>query len=294
MSFALAGAFGASSVAHAACPPEGWTAASLAALQRREFAAEAKAEREALASSLIDCLASPDPWLRDAIAFSALQRWMREGAFAPETLREMRARLDEKSADEKNDPDGVARPFAALALSEVARTDRIAPWMRPDERADMANRAADFLASVRDYRGYETGVGWRHGVAHGADWALQLAMNPALDAESLRALADALATQVAPTSGHAYVFGEPERLARATMAIARRDAFDEARWRAWFATAVPRLSDDPKAWDDAVWLARRHDASAFLQALYVQSDDDDAPGVAKMKTALLEALRALP
>lgn len=295
VSLALVGeGFGASMHVDAACPPEGHDEASLAALQRREFAVDSAAQRDALAMSLLDCLGSSDPRFRDAIAFSALQRWMREGALSPETLRALRTRLEAILDDETGDAHGVARPFAALTLSEVARTDRIAPWMRVDERAAMARRAAAYLASVRDYRGFEAGVGWRHGVAHGADWALQSAMNPALDTDSLRALAQAIASQVAPASGHAYTFGEPERLTRATMAIARRDVLDEAHWRVWFAEAVPRLGEDANAWNDAVWLARRHDASAFLQALYWQADRDDAPGVAKMKSALIEALRDLP
>ncbi|MCC7249812.1 MAG: DUF2785 domain-containing protein [Lysobacter sp.] len=293
--FAIVGsAFGASSLARAACPPEDHDAASLAALKSREFVVVDAVEREAMAYALIDCLTSPDPNLRDGIAFSALQRWMRDGAFSPDVLRKLRARLDMMLLAEKSDADGVAKPFAALTLAEVARTDRIAPWMRADERAAMTQRAAAYLASVSDYRGYETGVGWRHGVAHGADWTMQLAMNPALDAERLRELARGIAPQVAPASGHAYVFGEPERLARATMAIARRDALDETEWRAWFAAVVPLRDNDDNAWNDPVWLARRHDASAFLHALYLQADREDTPGVAKLKAALIEALRELP
>ncbi len=290
----IGASFGASSLANAACPPAGHDAASLAALKHREFVVEDASAREALAFSLIDCLASSDPQLRDGIAFSSLQTWMRAGAFSPDVLREIRTRLEAMLTVEQSDADGVARPFAALTLAEVARTDRIAPWMRADERAAMAHRAASYLTSVSDYRGYETGVGWRHGVAHGADWAMQLAMNPALDAQHLRELARGIAPQVAPVSGHAYVFGEPERLARATMAIARRDVLEEAEWTAWFAAAVPLRDNDDKAWSDPVWLARRHDASAFLHALYLQADREDTPGVVKLKAALIEALRELP
>lgn len=290
----LGSSLGASSLARAGCPPEGQNAVSLAALKNAKFVVKDASSRETMAFALIDCLVSPDPSLRDGIAFSALQRWMRDGAFPPEVLRRMRARLEAMLIAEDSDPEGVARPFAALTLAEVARTDRIAPWMRADERAAMSQRAAAYLASVIDYRGYETGVGWRHGVAHGADWAMQLAMNPALDAARLRELARGIASQVAPASGHAYVFGEPERLARATMAIARRDAQDETEWRAWFVAAIPRLAEESDAWNSGAWLARRHDASVFLHALYLQSDNDDAPGVAKMRVALIDALRELP
>ncbi len=280
-------------LSHAACSPEGQSASSLATLKRSGFIVESASAREALAFGLIDCLASVDPDVRDGIAYEALQRWMRDGGFPPETLRRMRERLLAMLSEP--DPDGVARPFAALVLAEVARTDRIAPWMREDERAAMVRNASTYLRAVSDYRGYETGVGWRHGIAHGADWAMQLAMNPALRREDLDALAQAVAEQAVPTSSHAYVFGEPERLVRPLLFVARRDAFSEADWRAWFAALMLRLGDDPaEAWKSEAWLARRHDASAFLHALYLQADRDDTPGVAKMKTGLLEALKALP
>ena len=138
-------------------------------------ALRAAPERASIAM-LADCLSAPDPALRDDLAFSTLQRRLRAGALSAGELRALRERLS--ATLDAPDPDGVARPFAALALAEVARTDRIAPWMTDDERMAMVARAADFLSSIDDYRGFSDRDGWRHGVAHGADWALQLALNP--------------------------------------------------------------------------------------------------------------------
>lgn len=282
----------ASQAAAAACPPPDRDAAALIALKTADFEMADVAAREAMAFALIDCLASPDPALRDGIAYEGLQHWLRAKVFSPETLRALRTRLFAQL--DAPDPDGVARPFAALALSELARTDRIAPWMRPDERDEMVERAASYLESVRDYRGYDAEVGWRHGVAHGADWAMQLALNPALDRAQLDRLRQAIAIQAVPAAGHAYVFGESERLARPLLFIAKRDLHDEADWSAWFAALSARLGDPALAWKDAGWLARRHDLAAVLQMLYLQVDLDDDPGMAKMRPGLVAALKALP
>lgn len=282
----------ASQAAAAACPPPDRDAAALIALKTADFEMADAAARETMAFALIDCLASPDPALRDGIAYEGLQRWLRAKVFSPETLRALRTRLFAQL--DAPDPDGVARPFAALALSELARTDRIAPWMRPDERDEMVERAASYLESVRDYRGYDAEVGWRHGVAHGADWAMQLALNPALDRAQLDRLRQAIAIQAVPAAGHAYVFGESERLARPLLFIAKRDLHDEADWSAWFAALSARLGDPALAWKDAGWLARRHDLAAVLQMLYLQVDLGDDPGMAKMKPGLVAALKALP
>jgi hypothetical protein len=51
---------------------------------------------------------------------------------------------------------------------------------------------------VRDYRGFDTAEGWRHGVAHGADLALQLVLNPAVDKPQIERLLAAVGRQVAP------------------------------------------------------------------------------------------------
>ena len=59
-----------------------------------------------------------------------------------------------------------------------------------------------------------------------------------LDSDQLAALRDAIATQAVPASGHAYVFGEPERPARPLLAIAQRDVFDAASWTVWFLSLI--------------------------------------------------------
>lgn len=279
-------------LAFAACPPADWSRTSIEALKKDDFRIEDTGARASLAIGLIDCLDSPDPVLRDGLAYEALQRWLRAKDLSPELRRELRTRLFAKL--DAPDPLGVARPFAALVLSEIARSDRIEPWMRDDERIDMIGRAARYLGAVDDYRGYDPEVGWRHGVAHGADWAMQLALNPALTRAQLDPLLDAVAAQAVPAAGHAYVFGEPERLARPLLFIAKRGLHSEAEWTAWLAALSMRVGDPALAWKDAAWLARRHDLAAFLQLLYVETDVSEDPGIARMRPGVLAALKALP
>jgi hypothetical protein len=283
---------GFASCACAACPPAGQDRASLQALKAAQFAMPDAAARNALAEGLLDCLGDPDPALRDGVAYEAFSTWMRAGAFDPDELRTLRdglyARLDGEDAN------GFRKPFAALVLSEVARSDRIAPWMRAGERAAMVDRASAFLESVRDYRGYEDGIGWRHGVAHGADWAMQLALNPALDRAQLQRLLSAVASQVMAADGHAYVFGEGERLARPVLYAARRGLIDDAAWQAWFAALPAKLGPPRPGYGDTGWLPRRHDLVQFLEAAYVGADQSHEAAIAALKPAIAAALEALP
>lgn len=285
---ALAMAMLAATPALAACPPAGQDTASLQALKAGGFEVADATARETLALGLVACLGDPDPALRDGIGYEALSHWMRAGQFDAAFLRRLRAALE--SALGAADADGVRAPFAALALSEVARTDRIAPWMSPAEREAMLARAVDYLASARDYRGYQAGIGWRHGVAHGADWLLQLSLNPALDAPQLRRIVDAVALQAVPDAGHAYVFGEPARLARPVAWVARRGALSPAQWQAWLDALSARAGASTAQADQTVALAHRHDLVAFLSALYIEAAASDNEALRALEPMLGKAL----
>lgn len=275
-----------------ACPPPGYDKPALQALKKNGFAVADPARRRELAQALVGCLGNPDPELRDGIAFEALSQWMRADAFDAAQMGALRDRL--YGLLDGPEGEGYARPFAALVLSEVARTDRIKPWMSAAERAAMVDKAAAYVEGVRDYRGYDDVQGWRHGVAHGADWLMQLALNPALDRAQADRILAAVVAQAVPASGHAYVFGEPERLARPVLFVAQRGLHSDAEWAAWFAALVPRIGDAKQAYRNVAWLARRHDLSGLLQNIYLQAGNSQDPKIRTLQPAVLAAIKAIP
>jgi len=270
----------------AGCPPGATDRAALDALRRAEWKLVDDGRRQALAIELLDCLQSPDPALRDDLAFAAISRWSRDRQLAPATLQTIRATLTARLAPGSADPSGFARPFAALALTEVARADRMAPFLSADERADLVRVGTAYLHSVRDYRGFDAREGWRHGVAHGADLMLQLSLNPALDRAQLDALLAALAAQVMP-DGHFYIYGEGDRLMAPVFYIGRRGALSSEDWSAWFAAlAAKRTTPDVPT---QASLAARHDLAAFLLPLYASLKEQ---GTAEMQARMLPAVTA--
>lgn len=275
-----------------ACPPPGYDKPALQALKKNGFAVADPARRRELAQALVGCLGNPDPELRDGIAFEALSQWMRADAFEAAQVGALRDRL--YGLLDGPEGEGYARPFAALVLSEVARTDRIKPWMSAAERAAMVDKAAAYVEGVRDYRGYDDVQGWRHGVAHGADWLMQLALNPALDRAQADRILAAVVAQAVPASGHAYVFGEPERLARPVLFVAQRGLHSDAEWAAWFAALVPRIGDAKQAYRNVAWLARRHDLTGLLQNIYLQAGNSQDPKIRTLQPAVLAAIKAIP
>lgn len=286
----------AGSLAAQPCPPPSTSRAELLSLRDREFALEDASGRESLAVDLLGCLGSPDPLLRDGVAFEALSTWMRGGQLSAATATAVLDSLLPRIASGYPDGEGFERPFSALVLSEVARMDRIEPFLSETRLDALVASAVDFLRGVDDYRGFDQHEGWRHAVAHGADLMLQLSLNPRVEGAALRRILDALATQVAPRGVHFYVYGEPERLARAVYYLATRDVVTEEEWRTWLGgvTDPAPLGNWTEALQTEEGLAKRHNTAAFLLALYLLVDEDASALRDRVMPALTEAIRRVP
>ena len=194
------------------CPPPGWSSERLEALRAAEFTISDPAERGRFAHGILACVASPEPFLRDSIAYEGLAHLLRAGQIDDALKAEIGRSLVLRLAD--GDDAGFEAPFAALILSEIVRADRIARYLPDDLRDEIVVRGAAYLAGVRDYRGFDEREGWRHGVAHGADLMMQIALDSNVtDPGQLARVRDAIGAQVAPAS-HFYIYGEPERLPR--------------------------------------------------------------------------------
>lgn len=274
--------------AHAQCPPAGESAVSLQALKIRGWKSprlESPAARQTLALGLVECLRDANPQLRDELAFNGLQSMMREGQLEAPTLQVLRTRLLATLA-EPTDATGFGKPFAALGLAEVVRADRIRPFLLPAQRDEIVERSAAYLAGVRDYRGFDEREGWRHGVAHGSDLMVQLAVHPLLQRAQGETVLAAVASQVMPAGEHFYHYGEAERLMAPVFYLARRGWWKAEDWERWLGAVVARLPH-PEPMTQA-GLAARHNIGAFLQALYVSVQEI---GNDEVKNALLPGLR---
>jgi hypothetical protein len=262
-------ALGRGAEAATPCPPAGSTRVGLLKLKESKFVVPSSEERNDLAVRLLGCLDDPDPKIRDGVAFEALSTWLRGKALSPATIGALEASLTATLRGGEKDKGGFRLPFAALVLSEVARTDRIEAHFTDAVLQGLVETAATSLTRVDDYRGFDPVEGWRHGVAHGSDLVLQLALNQRVTAPGLSRMMDAVATQIAPGGSVFYTFGEPERLARAVAFTWRRGLLDAAFWDAWFAKVVsPKpFSDWGAAFGSVDGLARRHNTLAFLHAL---------------------------
>lgn len=254
------------------------------------FAAADAADLDALAA----CLGDPDPAVRDGFAYTLWTDGLRGQHLGADQLRHSLYRLTAMAAAPADDR-GFRQPFAALVLAEVARTDRIAAWMTDAELHALAETGVTYLRGVADYRGFTPGEGWRHGVAHGADLALQLALNPRLSRTDADLLLGAIAAQIAPAAAPYYRHGEAGRLARPVLFLARRGDIDDAAWAAWFRSLHP---DSGVRWKEAyasdAGLAALHNSTAFAQAVYTSAAESPNPQIRRLAPLAIEMLKALP
>ena len=275
------------------CPPEGWTVTRLEALKKDGFTIADSFQRHELALALTACLGHQKPELRDGIAFEALSSWMRGGQLDLATIRTLRGDL--LKAISRNDPEGFSTSFSALVLSEVARTDRLQPWMSAEEREDMVRAAALFLARVTDYRAFSDTEGFRHAVAHGADLVLQLVLNPLVAKTQLDHMMLAVASQVAPPGTMAYWAGEPDRLARPVLFIAQRKLHSDAEWQSFFSeiTNPKPLPSWRAAFSSEAGIKKRHNVRAFLLSVYASASSSEDPGIRQLVPHATAALKAV-
>jgi hypothetical protein len=277
--------------AMAACPPANVDSAQLNKLKQNDWKITDSPLRQKTALALLDCLADPDPVLRDEIAFEALSAWMRADQLDITTTQAIfKALLPELT--EAPDANGFIQPFAALTLAEVARVDRIKPFLNSEDRLALVKAAATYLSQLRDYRGFDQTTGWRHGVAHSADLMLQLSLNPALTRAQHDQMLAAIATQAA-NPHHFFQYGEGKRLMAPVFYLARRGTLNASEWDGWFSALVAPLEKSTAT--TQVHLAKVHNLQAFLFSLYFSlQESGDKVQKENMLPAVVKTLKKLP
>ena len=245
---------------------------------------------------LAACLGDSDPAIRDELAYLTLADILRNQTPDKISLLALQVYLSAIVQADDLSLNDFAPPFAILVLSEVARTDRIEPWMSPKDRTELITLGTNYLADLTDYRGFSDEEGWRHGVAHTADLFMQFSLNDAITKSDAERILDAIAGKVAPTDAPAYVYGEPDRLARPILFLARSGLVSEEQWTAFFKALKPDESDPrwQAPYMSEAGLAAIHNTKAFAMVLYVNASVSEGPALAPLLDGSLQLLSALP
>ncbi len=250
----------------------------------------------ALAKELSANLKSPDPELRDDLAYSILTEWILEkNAFTAEEMltleAEWRGNLRTGIGDSGTDS-VLGRSFSALMLATIAERELKSPFLGEARYRMLLEAALQYLSDEKDVRGFDAKKGWIHATAHTADLLAALVRHPLFAEADQARLLEAVAKRLA-TAGTIFSFGEQDRLANAVGAMAGRADFDEAGFALW----VNRMDKaDFAIWNDVPpkleGLQRFENDSYLLSAFLARvSMAGKTSGAEEAKRVALESLK---
>ena len=249
-----------------------------------------------LASELSTYVSSPDPELRDELAYSILYVWIvRQKLLSHEELLSLqeqwqgnlRAGIGEAGTDSI-----FRRSFSALCLSIVAERELKDSFLTEAQFRLLLKSAVLYLTEERDLRGFDAQKGWIHATAHTADVLAALARNRLFTRENQSAVLAAVAQRLA-SANDVFTYGEQDRLANVAVTIATRDDFDAEAWKVWL-----RKMDQE---DQTVWkksppemnaLTRFENDTYFLQGTAARLSQQEMTSTLKeVQKELLTMLR---
>jgi hypothetical protein len=259
------------------------------------FSVPAGASAFALAQELTPWLASPDPELRDTLAYTILDVWIRHAPLPDAQLLTLLPPLQHNltAAIGESGTDSVfKRSFSALTLASFAERDLQQPFLSPAQYRDLLASALAYLRDERDTRGFDPTKGWIHSTAHTADLLAALARNPHFTAPDQQALFTAVEQRL-HSAGHVYTFGEQDRLAVALLCVITRDDFQLTNFQKW----LDSVQQDGIVWQksppDPVQLALFENHTYLLEALLARMPTQTplSPAATQARDAARAALR---
>lgn len=260
-----------------------------------------------LTHELFEMLGDPDPRVRDSLAYPVLATWISDGVY-DDLLSGLGdgacVGLESKLGGDTDDS-VFRRSFSALVLAQVVSRANTTGTISPAKMLTWGDRATTWFTRERDLRGYVTGKGWAHTVAHGGDLLGQFARSFHFGIHELTVLLDVIGDRVLLPTGHRLHHGEDDRLAYAVMAVLHRNLIQTTVLEAWVAQLGSALGTPRGAGE---WPSpTAFNTQNFLRALHLQLATgvrgQDLPGDqvlfatpararADLILAILEALRA--
>lgn len=248
-----------------------------------------------LTAELTRMLGSPDPAVRDGLAYPTLATWIDRGVY-DDLLVGLGDGMAAGLGVGLGETDGDAvfrRSFSGLVLAECIARDNARPRLAGGKVLEWGDRVTTWLLRERDLRGFVAGKGWAHAVAHGADALGTLAESPHLAKPELTVLLDVVADRLLLPTERLFGSGEPDRLALATMRLLRRNVVPLTLLEPWIA----RLAAGARtlgSYDDRDPHLVGGNAQAFLRALYLQLSLAPQPPAVRSDLLLVvvDALRA--
>jgi Protein of unknown function (DUF2785) len=194
-------------------------------------------------------LGSPDPELRDDLAYTIIAVWFKHQKFSSDELNTFLDEWETNLRASVGEPGGdsvLKRSFSALCLASLAERDLKEPFLSEERYRRLVADALAYLKDERDLRGFDPTIGWIHATAHTADLLTALASNRLFRREDQGRVLDAVSGRI--SSAHEiFSFGEQDRLAMVAATIAQRTDLDSKSFDSWLSALD---ANDQQVWKD--------------------------------------------
>ena len=230
-----------------------------------------------LTTELTTMLGSPDPHMRDGLAYPTLATWVDRGVYDDLIVGlgdGMAAGLTVGLGEEGTDS-VFRRAFSVLVLAECIDRDNQQGLVPGAKLMEWGDHIASWYLRERDVRGFVPGKGWAHAIAHGADAVGVLARSLHFGRNELTVLLDVIADRVLAPVEAPFLHGEPDRMALATMTVLRRNVLPLSVVEPWVARLAAGAVRSTASEVDP-FLATAN-AEAFMRALHLQLAIAPAP-----------------
>lgn len=224
----------------------------------------------ALIAAMLHYIGTTDSILRDDLIYSNFNQWiLKFNLLSTDQLRELahKAISDEHIFFQigEIEGDGVfTRTFSMLLLPLILTSHRNHPFLSPAEVKQIKESLLRYGREEKDLRGFVSGKGWAHAVAHYADALDDLAQAVEVNEPDLRDILAVISALVC-RQDEAYSCGEEERLSTAMLAVLHRVLLSNAELEQWIHAYVDKVQSATGYPAKLILLSNVKD---FLQSLY--------------------------
>ena len=158
------------------------------------------------------------------------------------------------------------RSFSSLVITIILGADSKRCFLSQDQYAFSLNKSFDYMDQEVDRRGYVTGKGWAHAIAHGADMLCSFVEHPRFDI----AFTEDVLKSIKPhlTYENRYTDGEESRLASVVPALLNKGAkADVVQY--WISGLSPVSKAAPYTDKYYKNVCATHNLEYFLKSLYI-------------------------
>jgi hypothetical protein len=267
-------------------------------IAQNDYRVPAGQSAAALIMDLSDNLGSPDPDLRDELAYEISAAWIyRDQRLSASELLPLVRKCESnlgRGLGEQGTDSVLLRSFSALELSVIAALNLKKPVLSDDDFQQLLTAALNYMNAERDLRGYDPQKGWMHATAHTADLLKFLGRDARLKLADQARILDAIAGKL--RQRHVFVFGENERMAAAVFSLIQRNDFDRSAFSDWLAQFTQQdasLQANPHL--DTTQYEAVQNAKDLLRSLFVQLNllEQREANVESAKSLVLGCLKQL-